>query len=54
MGREVPALEVDVRRLALLYAWAVYARGGLPANSTEVVRAFWERLEAVAEQPLSA
>jgi hypothetical protein len=54
VGQEVPALEADLLRLAALYARAVYARGGLPGNSAEVLRQFWERLEAVAEQPLSA
>ena len=54
VGAEVPALEKDLDRLAVLYARAVYARGGLPADSLEVLRQFWQRLEAVAEQPLSA
>lgn len=54
VGAEVPALEADLQRLALLYARAVYSRGGLPASSVEVLRQFWQRLEAVAEQPLSA
>jgi hypothetical protein len=54
IGEEVPALEADARRLAGLYARVLYARGGLPASSPETVRQFWERLEAVAEQPLSA
>ncbi|MGH7227226.1 MAG: DUF4129 domain-containing protein [Gemmataceae bacterium] len=54
IGAEVPALEQDLDRLAVLYARAVYARGGLPADSLEVLRQFWQRLEAVAEQPLSA
>ena len=54
IGAEVPALENDLDRLAVLFARAVYARGGLPADSLEVLRQFWQRLEAVAEQPLSA
>jgi hypothetical protein len=54
VGAEVPSLEADLHRLALLYARAVYARGGLPGDSIEVLRKFWERLEAVEEQPLSA
>ncbi len=54
VGAEVPALEQEVQRLAVLYARAVYARGGLPSDSVEVLRQFWQRLEAVAEQPLSA
>src|SRR5205807_2428143 len=51
---EVPALDADVRQLALLYARAVYARGSVPASSLPAVRQFWQTLEAVAEQPLSA
>jgi hypothetical protein len=54
LGDEFPALEAEVRLLALLYARAVYARGGLPASAAESVRQFWERLETVSEQPLSA
>lgn len=54
VGAEVPALEKDLHRLAVLYARAVYARGGLPADSLSVLRRFWQRLEAVDEQPLSA
>jgi hypothetical protein len=54
VGAEVPALEADLQRLAILYARAVYARGGLPNDSVGVLRQFWQRLEAVAEQPLSA
>jgi hypothetical protein len=54
VGAEVPALEADLQRLALLYARAVYSRGGLPASSVELLRQFWQRLETVAEQPLSA
>ncbi|HEY7326707.1 MAG TPA: DUF4129 domain-containing protein [Gemmataceae bacterium] len=54
IGTEVPALEADLHRLALLYARAVYARGGLPGDSMALLRQFWQRLEAVAEQPLSA
>jgi hypothetical protein len=54
VGAEVPALEKELHRLAVLYARAVYARGGLPGESVEVLRQFWKRLQAVAEQPLSA
>jgi hypothetical protein len=54
VGREVPALEADLQRLAVLYARAVYSRGALPGNSGEQLRQFWQRLETVVEQPLSA
>jgi hypothetical protein len=54
VSNEVPALEDALRPLVMLYGRAVYSRGSLPANAVETVRAFWERLEAVVEQPLSA
>jgi hypothetical protein len=54
IGGEVPALDQDARRVALLYARSLYARGPLPATCHEAVEQFWDRLEAVAEQPLSA
>ncbi len=47
-------LEQDLHRLALLYARAVYANGDLPSDSVERLRKFWDRLQTVAEQPLSA
>jgi len=54
VGRDVPALEAVAKRLAALYARVLYAKGGLPANWRGVVEQFWEKLEAVAEQPMSA
>jgi hypothetical protein len=54
LSDEVPPLEDAARQLVMLYGRAVYARGGLPENSTETIREIWDRLEAVAEQPLSA
>jgi hypothetical protein len=54
VGGDVPALEADARQLALLYARAVYAGSALPANSLAMVRQFWDKLDAVVEQPLSA
>jgi hypothetical protein len=54
LSEEVPALEDSLRRLVMLYGRAVYARSGIPENSTEVLRDIWDHLEAVAEQPLSA
>jgi hypothetical protein len=54
VGRDVPALENEAKRLAALYARVLYAKGGLPSNWRTVVEQFWEKLEAVAEQPLSA
>jgi hypothetical protein len=54
VGGEVPALEKELHQLVVLYARAVYARGNLPSDSMEVLQQFWQRLEAVAEQPLSA
>src|SRR5262249_19063851 len=54
VGAEVPGLDEYARRLATLYARAVYARGTLPASSLAAVRQFWDKLEAVVEQPMSA
>jgi hypothetical protein len=54
LGREMPSLEADARRLAALYVRLAYARGRLPASSTETVRQFWQRLTDVVERPLSA
>ena len=54
VGEEVPAVEAEARQLALLFARAAYGRGPLPASSREALRQFWQRLETVAEQPLSA
>jgi len=54
VGGDVPALDAEARQLAQLYARAVYAYGGLPANSVETVRNFWDKLELATEQPLSA
>jgi hypothetical protein len=54
VGGEVPALERELQRLAALYAHAVYGPRGLPPGSTASLRLVWQRLEAVAEQPLSA
>jgi hypothetical protein len=51
---EVPALEDELRRLVMLYGRSEYAHGGLPANAVDAVRQFWDRLEAVVEQPMSA
>jgi hypothetical protein len=54
VGRDVPALEGEAKRLAALYARVLYAKGGLPSNWRGVVEQFWEKLGAVAEQPMSA
>lgn len=54
LGEDLPGLEADARRLAGLYARSLYARGALPAGAAEPVRQFWDRLEAVTAQPLSA
>ena len=49
IAEEVPALENEGQRLANLHARAEYAREGLPANTVDVVRAFWQRLERVVD-----
>ncbi len=54
LGEEVPSFEAELRRLAELHARAEYAPGGLPVNTPELLRSFWENLERVAHAPLSA
>lgn len=54
IGGDAPALEEAAKRLAALYARVLYAKGGLPANWRAVVEQFWEKIETVAEQPMSA
>jgi hypothetical protein len=54
LGQEVPGLETESRKLAALYARAAYARGRLALSSVDIVRQFWQQLEAVQEAPLSA
>jgi hypothetical protein len=51
---DLPTLEDALRRLVMLYGRAAYARGPLPAGSDDAMRQFWDRLEQVSEQPLSA
>jgi hypothetical protein len=51
---EVPALDAHAQRMAALYARVAYARARLGTGSLEVLRNFWDRLEAVEERPLSA
>jgi hypothetical protein len=43
-----------LRRFIGLYIRSEYARGGLPSDAMPAVKEFWDRLEAAAEQPISA
>jgi hypothetical protein len=54
LGEELPALEETARKLSVLFARVVYARGSLPAGSMAAVQEFWTQLEAMVEQPMSA
>jgi hypothetical protein len=54
LGEEIPALEAEARRLALLHARAEYATGDLPPSTAEVLRSFWDKLDRVATAPMSA
>jgi hypothetical protein len=54
VSQEVPPLEVEANEMGKLYVRAAYATGGLPENSRKTLRQFWDRLESVAEAPLSA
>jgi hypothetical protein len=52
LARDVAKLHafiaVDARRVAELYARAAYARGELPANAREHLRALWEKMSVSA------
>ncbi|MFL5245621.1 MAG: DUF4129 domain-containing protein [Gemmataceae bacterium] len=54
LGQELPALETDSQKLAILLVRVEYGKERLPAKSVHHVQEFWRQLEALAEQPLSA
>jgi len=54
LGQATPALDMEVKQLAGLYARAAYARGRIPASSLPTLQQVWDRLESVSEAPLSA
>jgi hypothetical protein len=54
LGEEFPALETEVRRLAVFYVQIAYARGSLTKACRDPLRRFWRLLAEVAERPLSA
>jgi hypothetical protein len=54
LAQEVPGLQADCQRMALLYARVAYARANLGTKTLGTMRAFWDCLQAVQERPLSA
>ncbi len=54
LGQELPALETDSQKLAILLVRVEYGQDRLPTSSVQQVQQFWKQLEALAEQPLSA
>jgi hypothetical protein len=52
LGEEIPDMETDARRLALIYARGLYAADELPPAVTDVLQQVWERLEAGGRQPV--
>jgi hypothetical protein len=54
IGDEAPALETEAKRLVALYSRVTYARATLKPSNVESLRQFWQKLDAVADQPLSA
>jgi Domain of unknown function (DUF4129) len=54
LGQDVPPLESEAGTMGNLYVRAAYAPGQMPENCRESLRQFWDRLETVAEAPLSA
>jgi hypothetical protein len=51
LAAEVPDLATDIRKLASLYARAVYAYGPLPAATEDFLREFWQTLDAASGAP---
>jgi hypothetical protein len=43
-----PKMAADLKRVGHLFAFVAYARGKLPASSTDALRQFWQKLEARA------
>jgi hypothetical protein len=54
IGEEVPALATEAKRLVALFSRVTYARANLKPANVESLRQFWQKLDAVANQPLSA
>lgn len=54
MAEELPAMETDARRLALIYARGLYGSDELPPAVNDVLRQVWERLEADGRQPVAS
>jgi hypothetical protein len=53
VGDEIPDLEDDARRLALIFARGVYGPGELPSAVNDVLREVWEHMEAGSRHPLA-
>jgi hypothetical protein len=49
VGNEIPAIETDARRLALIYARGVYGSTELPAAVNDVLREVWDQLDGGAQ-----
>src|SRR5262249_38409601 len=54
VGAEVPELAADARRLAGLFARAVYAAGALLPDAAAPLRVLWRRLAEANEAPEAA
>src|SRR5262249_8594069 len=52
LGEEVPHLEGDARRLALIYARGIYGGGELPPAVNDVLQQIWDKLEGSARHPV--
>lgn len=53
VAAEIPGLERDGRRLALIYTRGLYASGELSTEVNDVLREVWQRMEFGAEQPMA-
>jgi hypothetical protein len=53
VGGEIPAVETEVRRLALIYARGVYGSDDLPPAVNDVLRQTWEMMESGTNRPVA-
>lgn len=45
IGREVPVIAQEARRLAALFARAAYAPGTMPSNTADSLQPLWEKMK---------
>ena len=51
---EEPVLDKDIPSVGILYARVLYAPGELPADWSDILKKFWQRLDAIPSQEMPA